>query len=56
VCANFWQFFANITQMFGHFCKHFRAAFNIVPCLGPICPSQYMWISSDDALQYVSLC
>ena len=41
---------------FGHFYKHFRAAFNIVPCLGPICPSQYMWISSDAVLQYVSHC
>jgi hypothetical protein len=42
VCANFYQFFANIMQTFGHFCKHFRAAFNIAPCLGSICPSQYM--------------
>jgi hypothetical protein len=56
VCANFYQFFANIMQTFEHFCKHFRAAFNIAPCLGSICPSQYMWISSDDALQYVFLC
>jgi hypothetical protein len=56
VCANFYQFFANIMQTFGHFCKHFRAAFIIAPCLGSICPSQYMWISSDDALQYVFLC
>jgi hypothetical protein len=56
VCANFYQFFANIMQTLGHFCKHFRAAFNIAPCLGSICPSQYMWISSDDALQYVFLC